>query len=137
MIGTALAFAASYLFAGRLAGRVSPTIIVSMLSITVTIFLFPFALAVWVTPTLPQLFWLFLVAGFATAGHFTMTMAFRLAPMAVTQPVTFLQLIWSALLGALIFHEPVDFWVVVGGVVIMMSVSFIAWREMVLKRGGA
>lgn len=134
MIGTALAFAASYLVAGRMAGRVSPTVVVAMLSITVTLGLFPFALAVWVTPTMTQLFWLFLVAGFATAGHFTMTMAFRLAPMAVTQPVTFLQLLWSALLGFLVFNEPIDFWVVVGGVLIMASVSFIAWRELVLKR---
>lgn len=137
MIGTALSFAGSYLIAGRMAGKVSPTVIVGMLSITVTIGLFPFAVAVWVTPTLEQLFWLFLVAAFATAGHFFMTVAFRMAPMAVTQPVTFLQLIWSAILGLIMFAEPVDFWVVVGGVLIMASVSFIAWREMVLKRKGA
>ncbi|AML50007.1 MULTISPECIES: DMT family transporter [Falsihalocynthiibacter] len=134
MVGTALAFAASYLVVGRLAGRISPTVIVAMLSMTVTIGLFPFAMAVWVTPTLAQLALLFLVAGFATAGHFTMTMAFRLAPMAVTQPVTFLQLLWSALLGVVLFSEPVDFWVVVGGILIMASVSFITWREFVLKR---
>lgn len=134
MIGTALSFAGSYLIAGRLAGKVSPTVIVAMLSVTVTIGLFPFAIADWVTPTLTQLLWLFLVAAFATAGHFFMTTAFRMAPMAVTQPVTFLQLIWSSLLGLLMFSEPVDIWVVVGGVLIMASVSFIAWREMVLKR---
>lgn len=134
MIGTALAFAVSYLVAGRMAGRVNATVIVAMLSITVTIGLFPFAMAVWVTPTVSQLLWLFLVAGFATAGHFTMTMAFRLAPMAVTQPVTFLQLLWSSLLGVVLFSEPIDFWVVVGGVLIMAAVSFIAWREFVLKR---
>lgn len=134
MIGTALAFAASYLIAGRMAGKVNATVIVAMLSITVTIGLFPFAIAVWVTPTFSQLALLFVVAAFATGGHYTMTLAFRLAPMAVTQPVTFLQLIWSALLGLVLFNEAIDIWVVIGGVLIMASVSFIAWREMVLNR---
>ncbi|PIE07628.1 MAG: EamA family transporter, partial [Rhodobacterales bacterium] len=32
------------------------------------------------------------------------------------------------------FGEPVDGWVVLGGVVIMTAVSFIAWREAVVAR---
>lgn len=134
MIGTALFFAASYLIAGRLAGRVKPVVVVAMLSITVTIGLAPFALANWVTPTPTELVWLFGVAAFATAGHYTMTLAFAAAPMAVTQPVTFLQLVWSVLVGALFFGEPADHWVILGGAVIIGAVSFIAWREAVLKR---
>jgi drug/metabolite transporter (DMT)-like permease len=89
---------------------------------------------VWVTPTLEQLAWLFLVACFATAGHYTMTLAFAAAPLTVTQPVTFLQLIWAVLLGWFAFGEDVDRWVVVGGLVIMASVSFITWREAVARR---
>jgi drug/metabolite transporter (DMT)-like permease len=77
---------------------------------------------------------LFLVACFATAGHFTMTLAFQAAPVTVTQPVTFLQLVWAVSLGALVFGEPVDGWVVLGGAVIMGAVSFITWREHRLKR---
>jgi drug/metabolite transporter (DMT)-like permease len=137
MLATSLGFGASYVIAGRMAGRVSPTVIVAMLSITVTIGLLPFAVAVWVPPTLEQVLWLFLVAAFATGGHYTMTLAFALAPMAVTQPVTFLQLVWSAILGQMMFGERIDFWVVVGGALIMASVSFITWREMVLKRAAA
>lgn len=134
MIGTALFFAASYLVTKFLAGKASPTVIVGMLSVTVTIGLFPFAVAVWVPPTTAQLFGLLLVAAFATAGHYSMTLAFRAAPMAVTQPVTFLQLIWSSLVGLVFFAEPIDIWVVVGGTLIMAAVSFIAWREMVLSK---
>ena len=63
-----------------------------------------------------------------------MTLAFRAAPLAVTQPVTFLQLVWAVLLGALIFGEGVDIFVVLGGTVIVGSVSFISWREAMLKR---
>ncbi|PVA06874.1 DMT family transporter [Thalassorhabdomicrobium marinisediminis] len=129
MLATALLFATGYLIAKQLSGEVSAAVVVGMLSITVTIGLAPFAWAVWVPVSLENLGWLFLVACFATAGHYSMTLAFTAAPLTVTQPVTFLQLIWAVLLGAVVFSEAVDGWVVLGGAVIMGSVSFITWRE--------
>lgn len=134
MLATALFFATSYLLAGRMAGRVRPVVVVAMLSITVTVLLAPFAAAHWVTPTLAELGWLFAVAAFATAGHTTMSHAFAAAPMSVTQPVTFLQLIWSVLIGWLFFGEGVDIWVILGGGVILAAISYITWREAMLKR---
>ena len=134
MIGAALFFAGSYLIAKLMSGKFSAPVVVGMLSITVTIGLAPFAAAVWITPTLAQLGWLFLVACFATAGHLSMTKAFAAAPVTVTQPVTFLQLVWAVTIGAMLFGEPIDGWVIIGGLVIMTSVSFISWREAVLKK---
>jgi drug/metabolite transporter (DMT)-like permease len=134
MLGTALMFAAGYLIAKQLSGEVSAAVVVGMLSITVTIGLAPFAWAVWVPVAWSDIGWLFLVACFATAGHYTMTLAFAAAPLTVTQPVTFLQLIWAVALGALVFNEPVDGWVVFGGAIIMASISFITWREALAKR---
>ncbi len=67
-------------------------------------------------------------------GHLTMTKAFAAAPMTVTQPATFLQLVWAVLLGATVFGEQIDGWVILGGAVIMASVSFITWREAVARR---
>jgi len=134
MLVNAVLFAASYLIAKTMADRVSPAVVVGWLSITVTIGLAPFAYMVWVWPSWSDVGWLFLVAAFATAGHFTMTLAFRAAPVAVTQPVAFLQLVWATSLGALVFAEPVDGWVVFGGVLILSSVSFMTWREAVIKR---
>jgi drug/metabolite transporter (DMT)-like permease len=134
MLFTALGFAASYLIAKIVSGEVSAAVVVGMLSVTVTIGLAPFALAVWVTPTLSDLGWLFLVACFATAGHYTMTLAFAAAPLTVTQPVTFLQLVWAVTLGWAVFGEAVDGWVILGGAIIMASVTFITWREAVARR---
>jgi drug/metabolite transporter (DMT)-like permease len=134
MLGNALFFAASYLIAKKLSGEVSATVVVGMLSVTVPIGLAPFALAVWVPPTMEQLGWFFLTACFATAGHYTMTYAFAAAPLTVTQPVTFLQLLWSVSLGALVFAEPVDGLVILGGTVILGAVSYITWREARLRR---
>jgi len=134
MLFTALGFAASYLIAKIVSGEVSAAVVVGMLSVTVTIGLAPFAWAVWVAPTLSDLGWLFLVACFATAGHYTMTLAFAAAPLTVTQPVTFLQLVWAVTLGWAVFGEAVDGWVILGGAIIMASVTFITWREALARR---
>ena len=134
MLFCAVTFAGSYLLAKIMADEVKPAVVVFMLSIFVTIGLAPFALANWVAPSWGDLGLLFLVATFATAGHFTMTMAFAAAPVTVTQPITFLQLVWAVALGALVFSEPVDIWVILGGGLILASVTFITWREAVLKR---
>ena len=134
MLFTAATFAGSYLIMKRLTDRHEASVIIFMLSVTVTIGLAPVAWAVWVPPTWSQVGWMFAVAVFATAGHYTMTLAFRAAPVAVTQPVTFLQLIWATALGALAFGEPVDAWVVIGGTLILSSITFITWREHILKR---
>jgi len=134
MIGTAIFFAGSYLMAKRMSGQVSASVVVAMLSVTVTICLAPFAYAVWVPPTGAQLLGLLAVAACATAGHYTMTLAFAAAPVTVTQPVTFLQLVWAVALGALVFDEGVDLFVVLGGLVIMASVLFITWREAMLRK---
>ncbi len=134
MMGTAIFFAASYLMAKRMSGTQDAGVVVAMLSITVTICLAPFALAVWVPPSPVQLFWLFWIASFGTAGHIAMTLAFKAAPVTVTQPVTFLQLIWAVALGAILFGEPLDAFVFAGGSLIMAAVVFIGWREAVLRK---
>ncbi|WP_281289568.1 DMT family transporter [Puniceibacterium confluentis] len=134
MLGTALLYSGSYLSAKILSDEVSAVVVVALLSVTVTVCLAPFAYAQWVPLSLADLGVLFGVACFATAGHYAMTLAFAAAPMTVTQPVTFLQLVWSVLLGATLFDEAPDPWVITGGCVILSAVSFITWREARLKR---
>ena len=134
MMGTAIFFAGSYLFAKHLTNRVSAETVVIMLSILVTIGLFPLAYMVWVPPRVDELIILFGVAVLATLGHYTMTKAFMAAPVTVTQPVTFLQLIWAISVGALFFNENIDPFVIAGGIIIVSSVSFMTWREAVSKK---
>lgn len=134
MIGTALFFSVSYLTAKMMSDEVPASVVVGMLSITVTIGLAPFAFAVWQPPTAAEVGWMAVIAVLATAGHYTMTLAFAAAPVSVTQPITFLQLIWSVAIGALLFSEPIDNWVIFGGLVIIASTTFIAIREAMLRR---
>ena len=134
MIFTALFFASSYLIAKHTSGKTSASVVVVMLSIYVTVGLAPLAFLNWVTPTLIELMILFAVACFATAGHYTMTLAFAAAPISVTQPATFLQLIWAVLVGSVIFGEDIDLYVIGGGGLILCSITFMSWREAVIKR---
>lgn len=129
MLFAAVAMAGSYFLAKLLSQKLAPEVVVFYLSILVPILLAPIAWMVWVPIGWVDLGWLFVCAMFATLGHYTMTLAFRAAPLTVTQPVTFLQLLWATLLGVLVFAEPVDAYVVIGGAMIIASVSFITWRE--------
>ncbi|OJI92086.1 EamA domain-containing membrane protein RarD [Planktotalea frisia] len=135
MLAVACMFCVSYLTAKMLADALPASVVVSMLSIAVTVGLAPLAYAVWIPPTAGEVGLLFLVACFATAGHYAMTLAFANAPLTVTQPVTFIQLIWAVSLGYFAFGEGIDLWVIFGGFVILSSITFITWREAVLKRG--
>lgn len=128
-IVASLSFGASYLIAKRITAHVPAAIVVAMMSLTVSIGLAPLAWAVWVPPSWAQIGWLGLVAVFATAGHYTMTRAFAAAPLTVTQPVVFLQLIWASLLGVFVFHEPLDEWVILGGAMMIGAITYITWRE--------
>lgn len=136
MIGAALALGGSYVIAKFFADRIEAGMVVALLSVGTTLGVLPFALMVWQPLGWFEASVLFAVATLATAGHYTMTIAFKLAPIAVTQPVTFLQLVWATLTGIIFFGEPLDMWVVAGGALILGAVSFISWRETVLKRRG-
>jgi drug/metabolite transporter (DMT)-like permease len=63
-----------------------------------------------------------------------MTFAFGCAPLTVTQPVGFLQLIWAVAIGYLLFGENIDAFVILGGVTIIGAVLYITLREAQLKR---
>ena len=133
-LGAAPLFAASFLFAKRLTRDEDPIMIVVMLTIFSTLFLMPFAILNWTTPTLNEVFWLAMTAVVATLGHYTMTRAIQAAPLTVTQPVTFLQLVWATALGIIVFAEPMDPFVLIGGGIIVAAITFISHREAVANR---
>ena len=133
-LGAAICFGLSFLFAKRLSTLAAPSTIIALLALTVTIGLAPLAWVVWVPPTWEQLGWLGIVAAFATMGHYTMARAFVAAPLTVTQPVTFVQLVWATLLGWFAFGEAVDPLVLAGGAMIIAAITYMTWREAQLKR---
>ncbi|WP_241560660.1 DMT family transporter [Paenirhodobacter populi] len=133
-LGAALFFGIAYIVAKGLTRFASPGDIVAMMTVTVTLVLAPFAIAVWVPLTWAQVGWIGLTAAFATLGHYCMTRAFACAPVTVTQPVTFLQLVWASMAGWLLFGETVDPYVILGGGLIITAVSYMTWREAATRR---
>ncbi len=129
-------FAASALVSKKLTETEPSEVIIALMSLFVTLTLMPFAIATWRTPTVEELAWLFATATLATLGHYTMTRAYQAAEIAVTQPLSFLQLVWAVLLGYYVFAETPDVWTIAGSIVIVASATYIAHREARLSREG-
>lgn len=137
-LGAAVCFACSYLCVKRLSGFADAGVIVAAMTVSVSLGLLPLALWVWVPVTASQLGWIAVVALCATSGHYCMTRAFGAAPLAVTQPVIFLNLVWATALGAVMFGETIDPSVLLGGVIIILAISLLTWREsLALRRAAA
>ncbi|MFO7854193.1 MAG: DMT family transporter [Paracoccaceae bacterium] len=128
-LGAAPCFAASFLMAKGLTREEDPAVIVGLLSVFVTLVLAPMAILQWSDPTWEEVGWLCLTAVFATGGHWSMTKAFQCAPITVTQPVQFLQLVWATILGIVAFGEPIDPYVILGGGIVVAAATYIAHRE--------
>ena len=130
----AVGFAGSFLIAKRMTETRSSGDILVMLTIFCTLALMPGAIYYWREPTLVEIGWLGLVAVFATAGHYAITRAIGYAPLTVTQPLSFLQLVWAIGIGYWLFDEIPDTWVISGSLIIVTSISYLTHREAMAAR---
>lgn len=129
MLIATIVFTLSYLIAKIVSKERSSAEIVAMLSLFTTIFLIPTAIYSWEPLSIKALIVLTFTAVIATLGHITMTKAIKSAPMVVTQPILFLQLVWASMVGLFIFDENFDPFVILGGTVIMICVCYVSYRE--------
>jgi drug/metabolite transporter (DMT)-like permease len=134
MLMATVVFTASYLIAKIVSKERSSSEIVAMLSIFTTIFLIPSAIYSWEPISIEALLILAFTALIATIGHITMTQAIKVAPMVVTQPILFLQLVWASMVGLFLFDEQFDLYVIIGGTIIMICVCYVSYREHVLGK---
>lgn len=129
MLGSAPLFAASFLITKALSRHDRPEVILVWQSITVSLFTLPFAISGWAWPA-PVEWAAFLACGvLGSAGHYCVNRALRTADISATQPVKFLDLIWTSLAGFLVFSDIPSQWTLAGGAVIFLSTSWIARRE--------
>ena len=129
MIIATLFFAASYILAKKLSSTESTLEILVALNFIVTLTLAPFAIAFWVTPSLQEVLFLGVVALFATAGHFTMTMALKLAPITITQPISYVQIVWASGIGFIFFGETVTLLFSIGASLIILSSLYVTYTS--------
>ena len=122
-------FAASFLLTKALTRHENTGTIIFWQSLTVTVLSFPLALPVW--QTVPAEVWVgFAVCGvLGTLGHYMLTHSFSLADISATQSVKFLDLIWSAALGWLLFSDAPSSNTLIGGFLIVGATVWVTHRE--------
>ena len=87
------------------------------------------ALFVWQIPDLWQLMLLISTGLFGTLTQRCLTRAYAAADATVIMPFDFTRLIFSALLGLILFQEFPEIWVWIGGFVILIGVLWLARLE--------
>ena len=129
MLASAPIFAASFLMIKGQTRYETAWVIVAWQAITVSVWSFPLALISWRAPSLMQ-YVAFLSCGILGAvGQYMLARGFALIDISAAQSVRFLDLVWAALLGWLIFADVPSHSTVLGGAVICASTFWIARRE--------
>lgn len=129
MLGAVPLIAGSNLVAKAVSSRDRPGLVVFWQSVVASICFTPLGLWFWQTPTAPQLL-LFVSAGlFGTLGYFFLTWSFRLLDISALQPITFLGIVWAALMDVAVWGKTSDLWTFVGAAIIVASTTYIAHRE--------
>ena len=95
----------------------------------------PLAILFWKTPHGTQWVYLAVIGLVLTAVQFCIIKAFRLAEATVVNPVDYVRLIFSAILGYFLFEEIPTVWTVVGAAMIVAATLYILFREARLSKG--
>jgi drug/metabolite transporter (DMT)-like permease len=129
MLSSAPLFAGSFLLAKVLTRHDAPTVIVCWQALTVTLFTLPLAALDWQAPTTAQWFWFLLSGCLGSLGHWFLTRAYAVADISTAQPVKFLDLVWTSMLGYLVFSDVPSPTTFAGGAVIVAATFWIARHE--------
>ena len=129
MLASAPMFALSFLIAKSLTRDERPEVIVVWLALTIAIYSFPLALRHWQWPNATQWLIIFGCGVIGSVGHYCLTRSIAAADLSATQSAKFLDLVWAALMGWLLFADVPIQTTLVGGVVIAAATVWIARRE--------
>ncbi|MEM7214672.1 MAG: DMT family transporter [Pseudomonadota bacterium] len=83
----------------------------------------------WVTPQPSALPFLFLVGALGAAGQGMLILAMRFAPASLLAPFFYIQLVWSVILGFLVFGDIPATTTIIGASIIVFAGLFVHWRE--------
>jgi len=131
MLAAVPLIAGSNLVAKAVSSRDRPGVVVFWQSVVAAVCFTPFGLWFWQTPSGYQLL-LFAAAGvFGTLGYFFITWSYRLLDISALQPVSFIGIVWAALMDVAVWGKTSDVWTFVGAAIIVAATSYIAHREAV------
>ena len=83
----------------------------------------------WVSPTLPELGGLVLVGLIGGLSQLLMTYAYRHAPASTLAPFGYVSILWSTMLGYLIWSELPGPRIMIGAAIVIISGLYIIYRE--------
>jgi drug/metabolite transporter (DMT)-like permease len=129
MLSSAPMFAASFLISKALTRYESAGVIVLWQSITVTLLSLPLALLDWQPVSAMQWAGYMLCGLLGSGAHYLLMRSYTVADISATQSVKFLDLVWAALLGWLVFADVPTSHSLIGGVIIAGATLWIARRE--------
>jgi drug/metabolite transporter (DMT)-like permease len=129
MLASAPVFAASFLLTKALTRYESAGVILLWQSIAITLFSLPLALPVWQGLTPWEWFGFFVCGLLGSGAHYCLTKSFQVADISATQSVKFLDLVWAALLGWLVFAQVPSASTLAGGLLICAATVWVAHRE--------
>jgi drug/metabolite transporter (DMT)-like permease len=134
MLASAPAFAASFLLTKALTRHETAGVILVWQAITVSVLSLPLALMVWQAVSPTQCLGFLGCGVLGSAGHYCLTRSFAAAEISATQSLKFLDLLWSAFFGFVIFGDVPTQTTMLGGAVIAAATLWVARRE--ARRGG-
>ncbi|MBU3738836.1 MAG: DMT family transporter [Rhodoferax sp.] len=129
MLASAPLFAASFLLTKALTRQESAGTILLWQAISISLFSLPLAVWHWQAPTWLEWAGFLLCGAIGSLSHYCMTRSLMAADISATQSAKFLELIWSALLGMLIFSELPTAHTLAGGLLISAATLWVARRE--------
>jgi drug/metabolite transporter (DMT)-like permease len=129
VLGSAISWAAAIIVIKKLSRTDSSVTITAYMYLLMTPITLVAAMYDWRWPTLEQLLWLIAIGITGALGHIFMAEALKRAPTHVVTPCEFFRLIWATLIGIFFFGDHPDVYVYGGGMIVLASVSYIAWRE--------
>lgn len=129
MLAASPMFAASFLMTKTLTKFDKAEVIVVWQAVAVTLFSLPLGLMQWHPPSTLQWGSFLLCGVLGSAGHFCLTRSFSVVDISATQSVKFLELVWAAVLGWVVFSDTPSRSTLIGGIVISGSTLWIARRE--------
>lgn len=129
MLLSTLVYSGAYLLTKRLTLVDSALTIVMWQSLVVAVCSVPLAFVHWQPATTELWTSAVIAAALVLAGQYGLAKSFAAADMSVSQPVTYLNLVWACLFGWIFFGDRAQQETLVGGAIIVVSSIWLARRE--------
>jgi len=88
----------------------------------------------WIIPETTDIILLILTGFLGFIAQVFLTKSYQLADASLLAPFEFSSLLWSYFIGYFLFHEVISLRVYLGGLIIVLSVAYIFYRESTLKK---